>query len=84
MNMNLFIIQGKVRFVFYNLKKKSFLEIINSDKNSKRIFVPKKTWFAFQNLSSSESKILNFSNIVHDPKESQNEDLNFFSYKWKI
>jgi hypothetical protein len=44
----------------------------------------KKTWFAFQNLSSSESKILNFSNIVHDPKESQNEDLNFFSYKWKI
>lgn len=84
MNMNLFVIQGKVRFVFYNLIEKKFLEIINSDKSSKRIFVPKKTWFAFQNLSSSQSKILNFSNIVHDPKESQNVNLNFFSYKWKI
>jgi len=84
MNMNLFVIEGKVRFVFYNLKEKKFLQIISSDKNGKRIFVPKKTWFAFQNLSSSDSKILNFSNIIHDPKESQNEDLNFFSYKWKI
>lgn len=84
MNMNLFVMQGKVRFVFYNLKKKKFLQIISSDKNCKRIFVPKKTWFAFQNISSNQSKILNFSNIVHDPKESQNINLNFFSYKWKI
>ena len=84
MNMNLFVIEGKVRFVFYNLKEKKFLQIISSDKNGKRIFVPKKTWFAFQNISSNQSKILNFSNIVHDPKESQNINLNFFSYKWKI
>jgi dTDP-4-dehydrorhamnose 3,5-epimerase-like enzyme len=56
MNMNLFVIEGKVRFVFYNLKEKKFLQIISSDKNGKRIFVPKKTWFAFQNINN---KIIN-------------------------
>lgn len=82
MNMNLFVIQGKIKFVFYNTVKKTFTTITCSEKNNKRIFVKSKTWFAFQNLLDQESKILNFSDIKHDPKESRAMDLNFLPYAW--
>ena len=82
MHMNLFVIKGKVKFIFYDEKNKKFKKVINSELSKKRIFVPPKVWFAFQNISNSESKILNFSDIKHNAKESLNMDINCLPFKW--
>jgi hypothetical protein len=81
--MNLFVLSGKIKFVFFNQVNKKFRIIIISASDKKRIFVRKNTWFAFQNISNINAQILNFADVKHSVKESKNVDLNFFEYNWK-
>lgn len=83
MNMNLFVLSGKIKFVFFNQVNKKFRIIIISASDKKRIFVRKNTWFAFQNISNINAQILNFADVKHSVKESKNVNLNFFEYNWK-
>ena len=82
MNIHLFVIKGKVKFVFYNSRIRKHKIIVVSEKNNKRIFIPNNTWFAFKNLSNTDSKILSFTDILHSKKESKNVDLDFFNFAW--
>lgn len=83
---NLIVPFGEVKFVFFDDRKESRtykqLNIFNiSKENYKRITVKPGIWFAFEGIKE-DNLILNISNILHDPLESDNLDLDnqFFNF----
>ena len=89
MTLNLIVPIGEVRFVMYDSRKHSgsngkYCEIeINSAKNYSRLTIPPLVWFGFRGLSNSRSYILNIADILHDPKESENLDIDTIEYDWE-
>ena len=82
MTMNLIVPVGTIKFVFYDNSK--FKEIIIGDKNYSRIYVPNNIFFAFQNLSTKKSLVVNNASIIHQKKnEIVTKKLNEIDYKWK-
>ena len=81
MTCNLYVIKGEVKFVFLS-QDESFSEIVLNENESKFITIYPNTIFGFKGLSSEDSKILNFSNLLHNPNESINIDLNKYRYDW--
>lgn len=82
MKMNIFVISGKVQFVFFFEKHKKFQKITVSDYKT-GLYIPNNIWFAFKGLSrSKENLVMNFANIMHKDNESLKKNLNFFKYKW--
>ena len=75
MQMNLTVPYGKVSFLFYDEKSKKKLVVDLSEKKFGTLYVPPKIWFGFKNLSKKKnSLVVNFSNIIHNKKESINKD----------
>tara|TARA_Y100000816_G_C25869505_1_gene453844 strand:- start:88 stop:510 length:423 start_codon:yes stop_codon:yes gene_type:complete len=82
MSMNLIVPIGEVKFVFYDGKE--FKKIIIGEKNYNRIFVPSNIFFAFQNLSTKKSLIVNNASIIHqNKKEMLSLSLSKIRYLWK-
>lgn len=81
MILNLVVIKGEVKFVFFEEKKNKFAEIIIGDNNNKRISVQPKIWFGFKGLSEN-SIIVNIASIKHDPSEVDRCDLSDIYYEW--
>ena len=82
MTLNLVIPRGKVKFVFYSKKKKSFKVIKIGEKKYSRLTVPPKIWFGFKGLSKPESIILNLTNLEHNPKEVFRCKKNKIKFDW--
>ena len=80
--MNLAVLVGKVKFVFYSQQFKSFKTIIMEEKKYARLTIPPKIWFGFKGLSKSQSLILNISSIIHDPNEVESCSVNELNYNW--
>jgi len=83
---NLIVPYGKIKLVFLDDRHDSLTRTqINifelSIKNYKRITVSPNIWFAFEGMDKY-NLLLNISNILHDPAESENIELenNMFSY----
>ena len=81
MKMNLVVPVGKVRFVFYSPEKKFLMNPIIGSENYSRITVSPGVWFGFKGLGKDINCILNISNIVHDPKETERMDFNFLRFR---
>ena len=83
MTMNLIVPHGEVRFVFID---DSFdkLTITVGLSNYLRITVPPGIWLGFQGLSSPSSLVLNVSDIIHDPTESERATLESFDFDWSL
>ncbi len=82
MSMNLTVIKGNVKFVFFDSNKNFICEKIIGTDNYKIITVPPLIWFGFKGLSKQESILCNFSNILHDPDESEELKLNELKFDW--
>ena len=82
MTMNLLVIKGKVKFVFFNENTKKFFSKILDEKKPQRLFVKPGLWFAFESISKEISIIANFSNIKHNKKEVLNKRLNEIDFSW--
>ncbi len=82
MSMNIYVIVGSVKFVFYNTKNKKFSYKILNESNPQRLFIGPNTWFAFKNISKKKTIIVNFSNIKHSDKEVLNKTLKEIQYDW--
>ena len=84
MNMILTVPFGLVKFIFYEETKDKFKQIIiGSEKDKYKVLsVPPNIWFGFQGFAKPISIVCNLSNIVHDPKESDNCDINDINYEW--
>ena len=88
MTLNLTVISGKVRIVFFddrltsNTKNTIFEIILDPIDNYKRITVPPGIWFAFQGLSNDISILQNVANIMHDPLEVDRKELGQIKFEW--
>jgi len=79
MTLNLVVVTGEVEFVVYD--GNSFFNIKLSKNNYQRLTVKSNLWLAFRGLST-ENMLLNLASIEHNPKESENVDLDVFDYNW--
>ena len=80
--LNLFVLSGKVKFVFYDLT--NFLEIILDSENLQMISLPPNLWFGFQGLKKPSSLILSISNHLHSEDEIVRKEINEILHNWKI
>lgn len=79
----IFVIYGKVKFVFFNSKINKFESIILNDKLLNKIIIPKKTWYGFQNIFHTQSKILSFTFPRYNEKSVERKNIRDFSYDWR-
>ncbi|MEZ8631949.1 dTDP-4-dehydrorhamnose 3,5-epimerase [Vibrio lentus] len=87
MNMNLVVPVGAIKFVVYDDRdfspsRGSFFEIGLSKANYFRLTIPSGLWFAFQGIGESTNLLMNFSDIPHDPLESNTIELSEINYEW--
>lgn len=83
MIMNLIVLSGVVRFVFYHDQKKYFKSCVIKSEDFKRLTIPPMIWFGFQGLGSTTSTILNLASIVHDPLEVETAPVYTYEYNWE-
>jgi dTDP-4-dehydrorhamnose 3,5-epimerase len=84
MTLNLVVPVGQVRFVFYEVfegEKNFRIEELGNDRYA-LLTVPPGIWFGFQGIADETSLLLNISNIVHDPKESDRCDKSTILFNW--
>ena len=87
MTLNLVVPVGVVRIVMVDERIDSptcgqFQEVTLSPENYQRITVPPMLWVGFQGLADIKSMMLNMANIVHNPKESNNKDIEEIQFDW--
>ncbi|HDC4325032.1 dTDP-4-dehydrorhamnose 3,5-epimerase family protein [Aeromonas hydrophila] len=87
MNMNLIVPVGEIKFVIFDDRKSSptngiYYEIILSNSSYYRLTIPAGLWVAFQGIGKNTNLLMNFSDILHDPAESQVKDLSDIYYDW--
>ena len=81
--MNLFAVNGKIKFVFFcSISKKFKTFKIDSDKNQS-IEVPPKIWYGFKNLSNTNSSIMNITNLRYSKNEIKSKPLSYIKFNWK-
>jgi dTDP-4-dehydrorhamnose 3,5-epimerase len=75
MTMNLVVCYGNVRFAVLSENKleNASLFTMSPNVNYGRLTVPPNYWVAFKGLSD-KNLLMNFSNLLHDPVESVNEN----------
>ena len=61
-----------------------FQEFIIGEDNYCRLTVPPLLWLAFQGIDNQPSMLLNLIDYKHDPKETENSEINNISYDWSI
>lgn len=82
MTLNLVVLIGSVKFVFYDNNR--FSSYIIGEDNYKRIVVPPNIWFGFKGLSKSLNLVINVANLIHHDQEIMREDVNKFPYDWSV
>jgi len=82
MTLNLVVPIGEVKFVFHDLHSGNFREEHIGETRYSRLTVPPGIWFGFQGIASSQSLILNISDITHKPDEVETKNLKAFPYQW--
>ena len=87
MTMNLVVPLGEIKVVIYDDRSESctkgfYYEEILSIDNYCRLTIPPGLWMSFKGLSKAENILINFSDICHDPNESENIPLDVITYNW--
>jgi len=88
MTLNYVVIRGMIKFALYDPREDSptFKEtqtIYMGDNNYVRVTVPPGVWNGFKGMGQSESYVINFTDIAHDPNEifrmdpHENEIINY-------
>lgn len=84
MTLNLIVPKGKIRFILFDdrdLSNIEIQEIIISKNNYSRLTVPPMIWMGFQGLDKC-SMLLNIGNIEHDPSEIDNKKIDNIDFNW--
>lgn len=85
MTMNLVVISGLVKFVFYDALTKKYKSITIGDGNYARLTVPPGLWFGFKGLGVGiRNLIINLADIEHDPDEVERKAIGEINYSWNI
>ncbi len=67
MTLNLFVIKG--RLTFFLKKDKKVFHVTMKENQNQILTIKPKVWVKIVNLSSKQSKIINFANLNHDNNE---------------
>ena len=81
MTMNLIVPIGLVQFVFYSPDKNLIMNTKIGEDNYCRITVSPGVWFGFKGIAKDKSCIMNISNIIHDPLETEKMPLDFLRFR---
>ena len=80
---------GEIKLVIYDNREgsatKGSLQVITTGvDNYGLIRIPPNVWYGFQGSCHEQSVIANFTNISHDPEESERSEPNndIIPYKW--
>ena len=88
MTLNLVVPVGEIKIVLIDGRESyenaNPCEFILSRKYYCRLTIPPGVWVGFQGLSTGENMLLNLSNVLHDPTESDHKDISHFSYDWNL
>lgn len=88
--LNLVVLQGKVRFVIYDGRTDSktygeLVEITLSPKDYyKRLTVPAGVWMAFQGIDDGVNMLMDLIPEPHDSTEADTKELNEIAFGWKL
>ncbi len=80
MTLNLIVVSGAVKFVFYNGKE--FKEIQTASNVPKRIVVPPRIWYGFKGEKDKSSDILSLTNLIFNEEEIERRNFEEISYDW--
>ena len=88
MTLNLIVPNGDIRFIVHSGDSspdlniiEPLMDIILGETNYCRLTIPPGFWVAFQGIGHGQNILLNVADIMHDPKESCNKDLNYFNVR---
>ena len=85
MTSNIVVPSGKVKFVLCDLRRESKHTLINEfsfDTKLQKVSVPPGICYGFKGIGKLNNLIINFSDILHDPSEQENLEINYINYKW--
>lgn len=83
MTMNLVVISGLVKFVFYDESSKKYRCEIIGNNNYVRLTVPPGLWFGFKGVSTdNKNLVINFADIEHDIGEVERRSIDEIIYNW--
>jgi dTDP-4-dehydrorhamnose 3,5-epimerase len=89
MTLNLVVPVGAVRFVLFDDRDGSptfgyYNQFILARDDYSRLTVPPMVWMGFQGLYDEYSLLLNIANILHEPAEVDQIDMDKIDFDWSI
>lgn len=75
--LNLFVILGKIRFVFIDKNDELMKLDINYD-SQKLITIPPGIWYGFMCISSDDGLILNSTDLIHNPDSVKRRSVDYY------
>ncbi len=81
MILNLVVPVGAIKFAIYENDFSDYYEVTLSRFNYQRLTVASNLWVAFKGIDEN-NMLLNIANIVHDPLESTNCELESVKHEW--
>ena len=82
MTLNLFVIEGCVKFVFYDEYVNKFFTKTLTKSFNYSLTVPPGIWFGFKGLKYKKNIIMNFANLPHDDNEVISKKISQIKYNW--
>lgn len=88
---NLIVPKGKIKFILYDSRKESLSKnkiqevILGVPNDFKKLIIPSGIWYSFKCISNDKGLVINFTDIPHDPKESETQELfnNNIPFNWR-
>ena len=81
MTLNLSVIYGATKFVFFD-GIKYFRSITIISEENHLLTVPPKVWYGFKSLNNKDSLILNLTDLVFDENEISRKNENEIEFDW--
>jgi|TARA_B100001093_G_C26827343_1_gene1014633 dTDP-4-dehydrorhamnose 3,5-epimerase len=80
--LNILVLTGSIKFVFFNERTRKFKKIILSESSNKRLFIPKNVWFGFEGLKH-KNLLLSLASNSKIQKELMRKKVKDLNYQWK-
>lgn len=82
MSMNLTVVVGTVKFVYFEQGKLTGREHVLSEQQPERLVVPPMIWYGFQGIGEGRNVIASFANMPHSEQEIQRQAVFELPYEW--
>tara|TARA_Y100000746_G_C15243061_1_gene342390 strand:- start:131 stop:547 length:417 start_codon:yes stop_codon:yes gene_type:complete len=81
MTLNLTVIYGETKFVFFD-GNRDFKSFNISSNDPHLLTVPPKLWYGFKSLNNNDSLVLNFTNFIFNENEIERKNQDEIEFPW--